>query len=82
MHRARAPIWGYPIPSRLCKLVARLHPHSVIGGAPTKVLQCERHVCRHTRIAVQQVQQRSALAPETRSRLDHDSAHIAHAVAD
>ena len=45
-----------PVPARLRKLIARLHP----GGAPADILK--RHVRGHACLAVQQERQRSALA--------------------
>ena len=68
--------------ARLRKLIARLHPHPVLAGAPADILKRQRHVRRHPRPTVQQARQRSALAAETRRRLAHVPAHIVHAFAD
>ena len=64
------------------KLVARLHPHPVLGGAPADILQRERHVRGHTRLPVQQARQRSTLAAEPSRRIGHVPAHLLHALAD
>ena len=34
-------------PTRMRQVVARLHPHPVIGRAPADVLQRQRHICGH-----------------------------------
>ena len=65
-----------PVPARLRKLIARLHP----GGAPADILK--RHVRGHACLAVQQERQRSALAAASLPRLGHVPAHIVHALAD
>ena len=78
----RVPLCGGPVAARLRKFVARLHPHPVVGGAPADVLQRQRHVRGHARLAVQQAGQRSPLAPEPCRRLGHVPAYIVHAPAD
>ena len=49
----RAPFGGLPRPAGQRQLVAGLHPHPVVGGAPAKFLQRQRDVRRHARLPVQ-----------------------------
>ena len=51
VQRPHALIRSRPVAPRLRKLVARLHPHPVFGRAPADVLQRQRHVRRHARLA-------------------------------
>ena len=63
---ACAPFRRGPRPTGLRKLVARLHLHPVISGAPADVFQRQRHVCRHACLPVRRTRQRAALTAEAR----------------
>ena len=53
--RVRQPFSDGLFPARLRKLIAYLHPHPVLGGTRTDILQGQRHVDGHPGPAVQAV---------------------------
>ena len=46
-----------PLSPRLRKLIARLHAHPVLGGAPADAFQRQSHVGRYVRLAIQKAPQ-------------------------